>query len=168
MAKKNKKLIIGFSTPKAWYAQPASWLIKKIEGCDYSHTYIKISSNNLEEDLYYHASGLSVKFLGECLFKEQNNIVKEFEFDITDYRYYKTLDFAISQTGKPFSIPQLFGIGIVRMASILGKKIRNPFGKKGYICTELVAHLLITVYGREITKDFDSITLKDIKQLIEK
>ena len=163
-----KTLTIGFSKPRGFFKQPISWLIRKFEGSDYSHVYIKLSNATISNDVYYHASGSEVKFMGTDLFYKQNKPVEEHEFKLETTKYYQILDFAIEKVGHPFSIVQLVGLALVRIAAILGFKISNPFGNKGYVCTELVAELLRDIYGASIDKELNSITLKDIKILLQK
>lgn len=166
MSKTSKKIIIGFSKPKSWFKKPVSFIIRKFENTPFSHVYIKLINDKLENNLYYHASGSKVNFMGSELFLSQNIVVKEYEFDIHSKSYYKTLDFAISKVGKKYSTVQLFGILVIRLFSIFGKKIKNPLGKNGYICTELVGELLKQIYGKKIEKDLGSLTLNDIKNLL--
>jgi len=139
----------------------------KMDGVNFSHTYIKLTNDNLKNDLYYHASGLAVNFMTEAMFNNKNEIIEEYSFDISPKAYYKTLDFAISKVGSRYSTSQLVGLGLVKLAALFGKKINNPFGKKGYVCTELVGELLKEIYGKKITKQLNSLSLKDINQLIK-
>jgi len=168
MTKHKKHITIGFSKPKGLLKQPISCIIRAFEGSKYSHVYIKLKTTQLANPLYYHASGLSVKFMNEKTFNKKNKVVEEHMSDISCAKYYKTLDYAIEKVDTPYSFSQLFGIIIIRLASICGKKISNPFGKKGYICTELVGEILKKIHGKKIEKELNSLTLKDIKKLIEK
>jgi hypothetical protein len=167
MTRYKKTITIGFSKPNAKWKKPISRLIRVFELSEYSHVYIKITNGRLKNDLYYHASGTKVHFMGKKEFKEKNKIVEEYKFDLSAAKFYKTLDFAIGHVGQSYSYSQLIGLVVVRICGLFGKKINNPFGGKGYICTELVAEVLRHIHGREILKDINTIGLKDIKRLIE-
>lgn len=165
--KYNKEIIIGFSKPRAKWKKPISQLIRFFEKSGYSHVYIKLVNKRLKNNFYYHASGMKINFMNESLFKQKNESIKEYKFTISEAKFYKTLDFAIGKVGQPYSFSQLLGFLIVKICGLFGKKITNPFGKKGYVCTELVAEILSDVYGKKILKDINLIGLKDIKNLIE-
>jgi hypothetical protein len=167
MTRYKKTITIGFSKPNAKWKKPISRLIRVFELSEYSHVYIKITNGRLKNDLYYHASGSRVHFMGKEEFKSKNKVVKEYKFDISAAKFYKTLDFAISKVGAKYSYRQLLGLMIVRVCKFLGKKIDNPFGGDGYICTELVAEILRHIHGKQVIKDINTIGLKDIKKLIE-
>jgi hypothetical protein len=167
MTRYKKSITIGFSKPVAKWKKPVSRLIRLFELSEYSHVYIKITNQRLKNDLYYHASGAKVHFMGKKQFLEKNKVVKEYEFDISAAKFYRTLDFAIERVGAPFSFMQLVGFMMVKICCMFGKRIRNPLGRSGYICTELVAEILRHIYGKRILQDIDTISLQDIKKLIE-
>lgn len=160
-----KTVNIGFSKTRLKLA-PMAWLIRWVEKTEFCHTYIKFTNSNLKSDLYYQASGSKVNFVGSHLFNKKNKVLKEFNIELTDEQYYRILDKAIDLVGQPYSLPQLAGILIVTICKLFGKTIKNPFGGKGYICSEIVGGVLVELFDLKID-DVNSITPKDIYAVLE-
>lgn len=160
-----KTITIGFSKPRTVFPI-LSWIIRMWEGSEYSHVFVRIIARNIKNDLFYHASGLSVNFMGNDLFYKNHKVLDEFIIEIDEDKYLRMLDIAIDRVGYPYSIGQLLGIVMIRLFRIFGKKINNPFGKSGYICTEIAAEVLKEVCGVEIEKELNSITLNDIHKTL--
>lgn len=160
-------IYIGFSksTKKfAWF----SWLIRLVDGTEYSHVYIKFHSNSLERDIIYQASGTQVNFVGTKIFESCNKVVIEYPLDIKEETKKRILQQAIDKAGIPYGIKEIFGLAIIKLYSLFGKKISNPFGNRDitYVCCELVADLL-TEQGILSIKDIESITPKDLEVYIK-
>lgn len=136
------KIKIGFSRPIKW--KMFAWLIMKAYRINYDHVFISLNSAKYERELIYQASHTKVNFIGRILFLQDNLIIKEFEIDVTPENYKALMQFAIDNVGKPYGIKEAIGLGIVRLAEIFGKKIKNPFGDSGrtYICSELGGYVL--------------------------
>jgi hypothetical protein len=156
------KISLGFSTPKEFHVFP--WLIKYIEGTKFSHTYIRIKSQSLDRDLIYQASGLKVNFDNKQNFENVNEIIEEYEVYITDETYRKVLQYAIDNLGSPYSLKQCCGIAWIRFLKLFGISSRNPIrdGKRGEICTELVAGIIEDCLGVDIAEDLDSVGLREL------
>lgn len=152
-----KTIAIGFSRPKKW--MPLAWLIQKVEKTDYSHVYIKFTSDKYKRNLIYQASGLQVNFVGEEVFKDHCEIVKECVIQISDETYTKMMTFAIDKAGYPYSIKQLFNIVIYM---VTGKAHTLSDGRSGYVCSELAGEMLRTILGVLVEEDLDIVTPKDI------
>lgn len=162
-----RKVYIGFSTPKKWNI--FSWLIRKIEGTEFSHIYLRLpTGRRLKQDLIYQASNTMVHFVGSKRFEEKNTILKEIEFDIETETYYQLLRFCVEEVGKPYAFLQILGIAWVLLFRCFGIKKRNPFakGKGSYVCSELVAAILIEFFGYRIMQDLDLITPKEVYELL--
>jgi len=159
-----KKLTVGFSSHKG---SILSWLIKLCLGTKYSHVYVKFYSESLDINIIYQASGLAVNMIGEPLFLKKNKVIAEKEFEIDEETYSKTIRFAITKCGEPYSIMQLFGMAYIQFASLFGFKVRNPFpnGRADYVCSELVAELL-KKFKETNFEDLDSLDPKDIYKAI--
>jgi len=158
-----KSVTIGFSKARSKLSI-LSWIIRKVEGTEFSHVYMKLKNGKID-DLYYHASGSRVNFMGSRIFNHKNITIEEVELDVSNKKYYSMLNFAIDKVGEPYSISQLFGILIVRLFALFNKNINNPFGKRGYVCTELVGEIL-NLDSKKINKELNSIGLKDIKKFL--
>lgn len=159
---KKELIYIGFSKARGTFPI-LSWLIRLIEQTPYSHVYLRIPSTWLQTDTYFQASGLMVNFMGPDVFAKNAQVVEEFPIWITPETKKKIWQFAIRNAGKPYSIKQLPGIGIIKLGRLFGQNWNNPFkdGRASYICVELIAELLIEYLGASITKDLDSIGFKE-------
>lgn len=157
-----EKIIVGFSYPKKW--KIFAWLIQTIYGTPYDHVYIKFHSSTYDRDIIYQASKTMINFMGTSVFESENSIYKEFEVEISPQNKVDLMKFAIDNAGKPYSIKEAFGLGIVRIFALFGKKIENPWkdGNDGYVCSILAAYVMENYLGEDIEGDFEDISPKDI------
>lgn len=158
-----KTIAIGFSRPKK--TKILSWLIQKVQGTDYSHVYLKFTSEKLKRNLIYQASGLQVNFIGEQLFTEHCTVVKECKIDVCDDTYTKIMTFAVDRAGYPYSFKQLLNIAIYM---ITGKAKTFTSGREAYVCSELAGEILKNILKIAIEKNLDILTPEDIDKALEK
>lgn len=160
-----RKVYIGFSTPQKPY-KLFSLLIRLYERTPYSHVYLRFPWIGGKTDLIYQASGTAVNFVGRDIFYASNKIIKEYELEVTDDAWLSALVWAANNAGKPYSLRQIFGIIIFNLQKRLGfKHPKNPFsdGRYAYVCSELVASLLIDCFDIPLDQSFlDTLTPKDI------
>ncbi len=151
-------ITVGFSKPKSW--KPFAWIIMKGYGIPYDHVYVKFHSDSYDRDIIYQASKTMVNFMSPTVFESENLVVKEFKINITDENKIKMIQFAIDNAGKPYGILECFGMAIVRVAELLGRKIRNPFKEAGstYVCSVLAGYVLEQYAGQDIPADIDDMT----------
>lgn len=164
------KIYIGFSKPSSGF-QPFAWLIRKWEGTEYSHVYIRIPSAFLETDVIYQASGLAVNMQSSATFFGHATSLAEFQFDITDETQRNLLQTALSKLGTSYSIRQVLGMGLARAYNLVGLQDRyNPLtdGRAAYVCSELVGEVLVQYLGADIREDLDLITPKDIYEVVSR
>jgi hypothetical protein len=156
------KLIVGFSKPNTW--KPFAWLIQKAFNIPYDHVYVNIECFQYDRNVIYQASGSSVNFMATGVFNSKNDILAEFEIDILPENKIALVQFAIDNAGKAYSLKEVFGLAIVRIAELCGKTIKNPFrdGNNTYVCSELVSYLLQQYAGADIPKDYEDMTPKDV------
>jgi len=157
-------LIIGFSCPKK--QKLTSVLIKTIEKTTFSHVYIKLYDPRIDSWIVYEASGLTTHCSLAEDFYFKNNKIYEKELKTTPQEKKLVLTKVYKNLNKPYGIKQLLGLGLVRLGSLFGIKIKNPFkdGNKTYVCSEYVGEVLITL-GYEI-EDLDDLTPKGIYELL--
>ena len=162
-----KTLIIGFSHAKGF--KPFSWAIQKVLGTSFSHTYIKFKSDKFDRVLIYQASDLAVNFMEERRMLDTHKVIAEFQLEISDEAYQKTIQFAIDQSGVPYGISQIFGILYVKALELFGRREKSPFanGSSNYVCSELVAQILKEIIGLEVTTDLDLIDPKEVFELLQ-
>ena len=161
------KIIVGFSRHPGF--APVSWLICLVERTKFSHAYIKIRAESLDRTLIYQATGVGVYFIGEEQFLHHAKPIEEYEFEISDVAKKAFLQKAIDNTGLPYSRMQVLGIAVMRICSLFGKKISNPFknGNKAYVCCELVDAALSELGLIPDEVDKDSVGLKDLRDHVK-
>lgn len=150
-----EKIIVGFSRPKKWML--FAWLIMKGYGINYSHVYIKFHSNSYNKDIIYQASKNMINFMGTAVFNLEDISVKEFEIEISDSNKIALMQFAIDNAGKPYSVKEAIGLGLVRICALFGKKITNPLksGTDSYVCSVLADYILENYANKDIPGDFE-------------
>jgi hypothetical protein len=156
------KIIFGFSRPIE--KKILSSAIMKVDDVDFSHAYIKLWSEKYNRYLIYQASGLQVNFVNQEIFESHNVAVHEFEVEVSDETRTIVMQYAIDRCGMPYSIKELFGFLLVKINSCFGKTIKNPFGdgNRSYVCSELVAEIIRECLGKQLPKDPDDMTPKDL------
>lgn len=139
------KIYIGFSKPikKKIGADLISWWIKR----PYSHVYVRFESQDPEiPSTIYHAAHGWVHFLDLERFERKNKTVIEYPVEVTQPQRKKLLircmklafeEYSVLELANLFLTDVLFRLGCTRV------KFHDP---KGYICSELIADLLETVF----------------------
>lgn len=150
-----EKLTIGFSKSRKKFAI-YSWIIRLVEGTDFSHVYVKWHSSSLERNITYQASGTTVNFMAQQIFNEHHIPVHEIELTLTADQKKEIVQFAMDNVGVPYGLKAAFGILLVKTASIFGKSIKNPFRDGGgtYFCSELAAKIL-EILGYDLGNDIE-------------
>ena len=161
------EIIVGFSKPKKW--KPFAWLIMTGFGIDYDHVYVRWYSELYKVNILFQASKLSLNFESFEAFQDENIVVAEYPVQLTDENKVKMVQFAINNANKAYGIKECVGMAIVRIASLFGKKIKNPFGDGGatYVCSELVGTILEQFANAQIPMDLDDMTPVVIRQYMD-
>jgi hypothetical protein len=154
-------ITIGFSRPKAWF-EPFSWMIRLFLWTPYSHVYIRFHSVPYNSDLVFQASSLQVNFYSEAVFTSVEDVIQEFTIPVTLATKIAVIEFAMANVGKPYNIMGVFGVLLVWVASLVGKKIANPISGAGDFCSQLVGQILVEFLGDKLNYPVDVITPKDI------
>ena len=160
-------IIIGFSRPKRMLLPVLSWIIRLVEGTPYSHCYIKWWSTSFDRWIVYQASGLAVNFVGNTRFAEHSLIIKEFQLPVSEKEFENLLGWAIDMSGTSYGFLHLVGIGVVKFASLFGKKIANPFSGEQQVCAKLIGLALRDVLKQGIDIDLASAGVKDVYSIVE-
>jgi hypothetical protein len=150
-------VIIGFSRPKKF--KPFAWIIMKVLRTNYDHVYVKFHSDSLERDIIYQASKTMINFMGTVVFENENIIVKEYTLEIMPENKKALMQFAVDNAGKPYSFKEIIGFAWVKINSIFGRTISNPFkeGKNEYVCSVLASYILENYLNRDIPGDFENV-----------
>jgi len=153
---------VGFSKPKTW--KPFAKLIMFGYDIPYDHVFVSWHSANLDRDIIYQASSTMVNFMSPVVFAANNDVVAQFDVQISDESYKKLVQFAVDNAGVPYGIKEVVGLILVALAAKLGKTINNPFSDGGttYVCCELAGVILDDFAGASIAGNQDNWTPKTI------
>lgn len=137
-----KTLIIGFSTP----IKPTlfSRMISAFENTTYDHVYVKFAMPEINRDLIYQASKLSVNFESNITFDGHALTVEEYQLTVSDETYASIMQFCLDNSDKPYSISSIIGFVYVKLASLIGKTVHNPFPTylNSFVCSKLAAEVV--------------------------
>ena len=159
-----RKLIVGFSKPQHRFFPIFSWVIRWVDKTEYSHVYLKFNSEFLKETLLYEAANGYVNFRSLELWNEKNKVVTEFEINMSDEQMQVLLKWCVRNSGKPYSVKQLVGIGWNYVRKAFNYPPKNIFKNEedGIVCSEVLARILSVVYGIDTGIDFDLVDPRDI------
>jgi len=159
------KLTIGFSKPKNKMFPFFSWLIRLWDNAPYSHVYIRWTSNN-SLNICYQASRSMVHFLGEKVFNQTILPIEEYELDITQEQYQQMLRFCVLNSGVNYSFKQILGIVLAKVLRLS----KNPFSDQnnGYVCSELIAQIMLDKLSITFDKEIELLTPRDINIMCKK
>ena len=158
-----RKISIGFSKPKDKKFPFFSWAIRAYERVPYSHVYLRWQTH-WGSWICYHAASVMVHFLGEEAFSKKIIVVQEFEFEISDEKFDKLMQFCIKYAGVDYGLIDvlripLWDLGIMGPAS-------NDDPWKQY-CAELVMRAFGEMEGKKLTQDEDRVKLKQVYQFVK-
>lgn len=160
-------IIFGFSKPVS-KLKLGSWIIRLVQGTDYSHTYVKWLSRKTNLWMIYQATGKGgVNFISEDRFSKHSKIVKEFAVDETEIERANVKQFFQENSGDDYGYLQLLGIGWAMFVKWCGGRVDNPF-PHGMVCSELVANILATEFKLDIDlTDLDVINVKTVHDKLQ-
>jgi hypothetical protein len=152
---------IGLSKPKN--DNLLSKIIRRTQKTPFSHTYIKYEDTSTCQIMIFEAVVWGVRKIELSQWLKLNEIVVEFDLNITKTQYTEFLSFANLNTHKRYGILQLIGIGLAKYLNLK----RNLFDDEDRtdVCSELVARVLI-LFGYKIEIDLDLITPRHINDLL--
>ncbi len=156
-----KKLRVGFSKPKNSLFPIFSWAIRLYERTPYSHVYIRWQTK-WDTWLCYHAASLMIHFLGEASFAKKINIVEEFEFEISDERFDKLMQFCTKHVGADYALLEVLSIPL----NDLGILYETNGDTKQY-CAELVMRALGELEGKKLIENEDRVKLKFVYDFVK-
>jgi len=158
-----EKIYIGFSKNTS---SLLSKTIRAVEGSGYSHVYIRKVSKYGE--YVYQASGLQVNFMNIDIFKTNNVIVEEYEFELPDDKKEKLISFFMKYCGTSYSVKSLFKILAVLACDRIGIKLHlKGDGIETFICSELGAFFCEEILGIDIPEDIDFVTPKSLNPFVK-
>ena len=160
-------MIVGFSRPLTF--KPFAEVIMLADRTNFSHTYIKLYSQKLDCTFIFQASGSNVNIMNSEVFEAHNKIVEEIAIPISEETRLQILKFAFQQLGKPYSLKQILGITIFRLASLVGIRLRNLFADddESFVCSELVGDVIRKFINPTYDPNLEIISPKDILVYLE-
>lgn len=152
-----KKIIIGFSHSTKKFAL-FSKAIQLWDGVPYSHVYFQFESQKYNVEMIYQASSTMLNYMAKPVFLKNNEVIKEFEIQITEQQYDKLMKDCMESAGLEYGVKQVFGIVIADILHLSN----NPFSdNEKYICSEWVAEQLEKL-GYKFDKELDLVKPSDI------
>lgn len=143
--------------------------IKLIDGCPYSHVYIRRKSKYGE--YVYQASGLAVNFMNIDIFLESNVIVEEYAFDLDDSKREKLMTFFIKYAGCGYELASLFKILAMMLASRVDWHLEFKGDGEGqgskFICSELGAFFCKEILEIPVPSDINFISPKQLNPIVK-
>lgn len=163
-----KTIIIGFSRPKKFKLH--AWFIMKLDRVNFDHAYLRFHSGNFDREIIYQAIGKGVQFIGNNLFQSINDSIEEYEIEIDQEQHVKLMQFCIDNSGIPYGLLQVLGVGLVKLLSRVHITISNPFGDglKTEFCDEIIGRCLNQINKTEFDYDFENLTPSDLKDILVK
>jgi hypothetical protein len=162
-----KTITIGFSRANTFFPI-FSWIIMAVQKTNYSHVYLKYQDEYLGQTMYYQASHTLVNSMSATVFLAQELPVQEFNFQVSDATFLKTMQFAANQAGKPYGIMEICGLALVEAAALFGIKIQNPVKDEGttFICDQLIAAMLNECENIQLPMPINNMDPKDVFALV--
>lgn len=156
---------VGFSEPKKF--KIGAFAIKLWTKSAYSHVYLRFESSSPDiPSTVYHAAHGMVHFRSLENFKKENNVVREYAITVKSEFKTQVLAHCMNLSGEPYGTLELFKIFATDVLDVLGIRL-NTKNSRGYICSELVASILIKIIGDNIfEKPLHLIKPKDIEMAV--
>lgn len=105
-----------------------------------SHTYVRLPVPEYNTSVVFQAAGSNVHYMNIDHFKIKNEILYEFQVEVTPEQFIAAEKFRVFECGKPYGAMELVGFMAIVIASKFGLKIKNPFndGTRSYVCSSVV------------------------------
>lgn len=144
-------------------------LIMWSENTPYSHVYVRWTWTSVDRDIIYQASKFSVNFESNKTFNNHAIPVEEYEIEISEKAHREVMQFCMDNSNKPYGVKEIFGMAWVKICSLFGRKISNPFpgGGETWICSKIGAAVLEIAKGIDIQESLDDIGPKDLNCIIK-
>lgn len=142
------QVYVGFSRPKDWKigAEAIKFWIRK----PYSHVFVSWKSDKISRQLVYHAAHGKVHFLSMDRLLKENEVESMYKVEISEAQYIRLVQQCIDLAGESYGHYELFKILLKDTCDSLGFQCKIVENSRGYICSELLAELLV-----ELGAEFD-------------
>lgn len=140
-----------------------SWVFRWIEGVSYSHCAWIVG------DYVYESTMPKGRKINISEWSKHYEIVYSYQFQLNEDQENEALDVLNSFIGKPYSYFQLFLI-LAELCSSAAKNFIRYLefnGESRQICTETIAIMLNRVFEVAIPENYDHISLKEARYLLD-
>ena len=159
------KIIIGFSNPKKFMI--GAEIIKVAQNyAAYSHTYIRFEKTNKMPSVVYHAAHGLVHFRKFDNFCTGNNVIKEYEIEVSEEIKQQILNLCINLSGEGYGYLELLKIAFADLVYSICNKTINFKNSRGYICSELVGIICAKYLGIVFNKPLNLLKPVHIDQAL--
>lgn len=151
-------LSIGESRPKKW--KPIAAAIKAVECTDHTHSFASYKDPRTGIRAVAEARGSGCRVVTNHHFKDENYVVRIFQYKITPEQLIKYEHYIWEQLGRPYAKKQLLGLLLMRT----GATSKNPFkdGDYSQICVELSAKGIAHALGIELPAGIEDWGLREM------
>lgn len=162
------KLIFGFSKPKNKFFPWFSYLIRLFQDTSYSHCYLKIPLDGIDEIMTFQASGLQVNMVGNEYFNSHEQPVYEYQLilDLSELNRKKLLEFIFANLGKSYGVLEVFKICWAKITKNKSISVEN-INQTTWVCSEIMACILEDILDINMKIDFTTAEPKDIQLFLD-
>ncbi len=138
-----------------------SWLIMKALNTPFSHVAVLMKDDTTDREIIYQASSLSVNAITKENFLQEETIIAQYDFSVSDAIFKNGMCFAEDQLGKPYDIKAILGFAIQIILGLIGIKIHNFLAKPGqeYVCS---------MFGAALAEKATNVDLGDLSDMTPK
>jgi hypothetical protein len=110
-----------------------------------------------------------VNFITYTNFLQVEDIIEEYELEITQDQLVKIHQFAYDNADKPYGVLDIFGLGYVVIARKFGLNPPNPVHDNGteYVCSELISYILVNFLNVKLSENINLMMPKDVNTLVK-
>ena len=145
---KEYRLFIEFTRPAGGF-KPLSWLIRLIQGTEFSHVRVRWITKGTNSEICYEAGGGSIHFMGTVARRRKPAvIVKSYTVILTKVEYRKFLGYCLKYAGINYGTVQIVGMAFSYLFRNRYNKLAD--NKKTMVCSELVYYLLHEALGFDL------------------
>lgn len=157
-----KTITVGFSRSKSPW-KIGSKIIASVESRNFSHAYIKYDCLLTNLPIISQASHGVVNEMSYELFQHHNIVVIEYVIDCQEDDYIEMLKFIRNNLGIPYSMMQIFFIGLKKLF-----RIQTSFNNKdeAFICSEWAARIC-KILKIDVPENLDTFTPSDLNELLK-
>jgi hypothetical protein len=150
-------LSVGESKPKKFKLFSA--LIKFVEQTDHTHSFVSWKDHRNGVRVVAEAKGGDCRIVTNNTFKDENEVVRIFQYKITEEQLIKFEQYVWTQMGRPYGFKHIFGLFLMRIG--ITKKNRFKDGDYSQICAELTIKAISHALGEMLPVGVEDYGLRE-------